>query len=79
MAAVVSQTNNRPATPQTRRRAGEGRTKYAKELAEIDVKKKNAWIIERMVKIHRVGGFQRRYGIAAVENCRGYVFAVGTL
>jgi len=61
MAAVVSQTNTRPATLQTRRRAGGSRNKDAKEkLAEIDVKKKNAWIIERMVQIHRVGGFQRR-------------------
>ena len=59
MAAVTPQTHTRPTAAQQHR--GGLRKRLARErLAEIQVQKRNALIVERMTEIHRVGGFQRR-------------------
>lgn len=69
MAAVTPQTHTRPTEAQQKhqRNAGGLRKRLARErLADIEVQKTNALIVERMTEIHRVGGFQRRYSSTCV-------------
>lgn len=65
MAAMTPQTCTKPAAAQHQHRKAKGaRKRLAREkLAEIEVRKQNALIVERMTEIHRIGGFQRRYAI----------------
>lgn len=65
MASMTSRVNYRPTRKQQqqqqRRSAGLRKASARAQLAEIDVKRKNVFLMEKMVHIHRTGGFQRRY------------------
>ncbi|CAM9372816.1 unnamed protein product [Ectocarpus sp. 6 AP-2014] len=60
MAAVTAQTNNRPTPKQQLRRKDGFRNTDARRLKEVDVERRNAFLVEKMVHIHRTGGFERR-------------------
>ncbi|CAN0472888.1 unnamed protein product [Ectocarpus sp. 12 AP-2014] len=60
MAAVTAQTNNRPTLKQQLRRKDGFRNTDARRLKEVDVESRNAFLVEKMVHIHRTGGFERR-------------------
>ncbi|CAM9648817.1 unnamed protein product [Ectocarpus sp. 4 AP-2014] len=60
MAAVTAQTNNRPTLKQQLHRKDGFRNTDARRLKEVDVERRNAFLVEKMVHIHRTGGFERR-------------------
>lgn len=62
MAAVTPQTNNKPSPAQGRKRRSGLRRSAKEHLADIDVKRQNAFLVEKMAHIYHTGGFQRRYG-----------------
>lgn len=76
MAAVTPQTNNRPSQAQRQRRKTGLRKRETTRatLAEVDVKRMNGFLVEKLVHIHRIGGFQRRY-----ERCVGVRVMLATI
>ncbi|CAM9429549.1 unnamed protein product [Hapterophycus canaliculatus] len=73
MGSMTSRTNYRPTQRQhqqhQRRGTGIRRASARAQLAEIDVKRKNVFLVEKMVHIHRIGGFQRRF-LHEFQDCK---------
>lgn len=61
MDSVVPVMNTKPDPKRQQNRATTSRGSVREKLAESDIKRQNAFLVEQMAHIYHTGGFQRRW------------------